>query len=147
MSRRCLLDTNIPIAALKGEPRVRWRLESTPLSHLWLSTVVLGELEFGAEKSAWAARNRERLNALTGRLSLPGVDAGTAWHYGQIRNHLERQGQPIGANDLWIAAQALAAGATLITDNEREFSRVPGLVTEDWLRDAVGTEDKQLNVP
>ncbi|MBS0468517.1 MAG: DUF4411 family protein [Proteobacteria bacterium] len=137
MSTRYLLDTNILIAALKGAPSVRQRLETTALNDLLLSTVVLGELEFGAEKSAWATRNRERLQALTERLPLLGVEASTARHYGQIRAVLERQGQPIGANDLWIAAQALAAGATLVTDNEREFARVPGLALENWLRDAV----------
>jgi len=134
MSTRYLLDTNILIAALKGAPGVRQQLEHTPLNALLLSTVVLGELEFGAEKSAWAARNRQRLNELTERLPLLGVDASTARHYARIRAQLERQGQPIGANDLWIAAQALAADATLVTDNEGEFRRVPGLALENWLR-------------
>ena len=99
------------------------------------TSVVLGELEFGAEKSTWAARNRQRLNELTERLPLLGVDASAARHYARIRAQLERQGQPIGANDLWIAAQALAADATLVTDNEGEFRRVPGLALENWLRD------------
>ena len=135
MSTRYLLDTNILIAALKGAPGVRQRLEHTPLNDLLLSTVVLGELEFGAEKSTWAARNRQRLNELTERLPLIGVDASSARHYARIRAHLERQGQPIGANDLWIAAQALAADATLVTDNEGEFRHVPGLALENWLRD------------
>ena len=62
-------------------------------------------------------------------------DASAARHYARIRAQLERQGQPIGANDLWIAAQALAADATLVTDNEGEFRRVPGLALENWLRD------------
>ena len=77
----------------------------------------------------------ERLNELTERLPLLGVDASAARHYARIRAQLERQGQPIGANDLWIAAQALAADATLVTDNEGEFRRVPGLALENWLRD------------
>jgi tRNA(fMet)-specific endonuclease VapC len=57
----------------------------------------------------------------------------TTRHYALVRAHLERQGTPIGANDTWIAAQALTIGATLVTDNEREFSRVPGLPLENWL--------------
>ena len=127
------LDTNILIAALKGHPAVRARLESTPLDSLRLSTVVLGELEFGAEKSAYAERNRNRLAELTRRLPLLGLDAETAACYGRIRSHLERLGTPIGANDLWIAAQAQRHGATVVTDNLREFERVPGLGVENWL--------------
>lgn len=135
MATRYLLDTNILIAALKGESTVRLRLETLPLPDLLLSTIVLGELEFGAEKSAWAARNRQRLTELTQRLPLIGLEASTARHYARIRMQLERQGTPIGANDLWIAAQALAADATLVTNNEREFRRVQDLAVEDWLGD------------
>lgn len=133
MAALYLLDTNILIAALKGHPAVRARLESTPLDSLRLSTVVLGELEFGAEKSAYAERNRNRLAELTRRLALLGLDAETAACYGRIRSHLERLGTPIGANDLWIAAQAQRHGATVVTDNLREFERVPGLGVENWL--------------
>lgn len=135
MATRYLLDTNILIAALKGESAVRLRLETLPLPDLLLSTIVLGELEFGAEKSAWAARNRQRLTELTQRLPLIGLEASTARHYARIRMQLERQGTPIGANDLWIAAQALAADATLVTNNEREFRRVQDLAVENWLSD------------
>jgi tRNA(fMet)-specific endonuclease VapC len=130
-----MLDTNVLIAALKGQPEVRQRLEAVPLSAMRLSAIVLGELEFGAEKSIHSERNRARLAALTQRLPLVGIDYATTRHYGQVRALLERQGTPIGANDMWIAAQALAIEATLVTDNEREFSRVPGLVLENWLRD------------
>ena len=133
MAALYLLDTNILIAALKGHPAVRARLESTSLEALRLSAVVLGELEFGAEKSAYAERNRNRLAELTRRLPLLGVDAETAACYGRIRSHLERLGTPIGANDLWIAAQAQLHGAIVVTDNLREFERVPGLGVENWL--------------
>ncbi len=128
-----LLDTNILIAALKGRPEVQQRLESVPLSSMRLSAIVLGELEFGAEKSEHGERNRARLATLVQRLPLVGIDSDTTRHYAQIRTRLERQGTPIGANDTWIAAQALAIDATLVTDNEREFSRVPGLTVENWL--------------
>lgn len=133
MATLYLLDTNILIAALKGHPAVRARLESTPLESLRLSAVVLGELEFGAEKSAYAERNRARLAELTRRLPLLGLDAEAAACYGRLRSQLERLGTPIGANDLWIAAQALRHGATVVTDNLREFERVPGLAVENWL--------------
>jgi tRNA(fMet)-specific endonuclease VapC len=128
-----LLDTNILIAALKGHSSVRQQLEVLPLSSLRLSAIVLGELAFGAEKSAQGPRNRVRLAALTERLPMVGVDVETTRHYAQIRALLERQGTPIGANDTWIAAQALAIGATLVTDNTREFSRVAALNLENWL--------------
>lgn len=133
MATLYLLDTNILIAALKGHPAVRARLETTPLESLRLSAVVLGELDFGAEKSAYAERNRARLSELTRRMPLLGLDAETAACYGRIRSHLERLGTPIGANDLWIAAQALRHASTLVTDNLREFERVPGLTVENWL--------------
>lgn len=133
MAALYLLDTNILIAALKGHPSVRACLESTSLEALRLSAIVLGELEFGAEKSAYAERNRSRLAELTRRLPLLGLDAETASCYGRIRSRLERLGTPIGANDLWIAAQAQRHGATVVTDNLREFERVPGLGVENWL--------------
>lgn len=138
MSVLYLLDTNILIAALKGQSEVRQRLESVPLSSMRLSAVVLGELEFGAEKSAHGERNRARLATLTQRLPLVGIDYDTTLHYAQIRARLEGLGTPIGANDTWIAAQALAIDATLVTDNEREFARVPGLALENWLIRAGG---------
>jgi tRNA(fMet)-specific endonuclease VapC len=128
-----LLDTNIVIAALKGAPQVRQQMERIPLGALRLSAVVLGELEFGAEKSAYSERNRTRLAELARNLPLVGIDADTVHQYARIRAFLERQGRPIGANDLWIAAQALAIEAILVTDNMREFGRVPGLALENWV--------------
>lgn len=130
---RYLLDTNIIIAAMKGRPEIVGHLESTPLEDVVLSPVVLGELEFGAEKSRQAERNRARLAELAERLPLAPMDAAASRCYGEVRAHLERLGTPIGANDLWIAAQALALGAILVTDNVGEFSRVPGLKIENWL--------------
>ena len=133
MAALYLLDTNILIAALKGQPSVRQRLEALPLSSLRLSAIVLGELEFGAEKSAHGERNRARLAAIAQRLPLVGLDMETLRHYARVRALLEQQGTPIGANDTWIAAQALAIKATLVTDNTREFARVPELMLENWL--------------
>ncbi len=133
MAALYLLDTNILIAALKGQDAVKQRLETLPLDSIRLSTVVLGELEFGAEKSAYRERNRARLVSMARQLQLVGVDVATSGQYGLVRAYLERQGTPIGANDTWIAAQALAIKAVLVTDNEREFSRVPNLQIENWL--------------
>ena len=133
MPRLYLLDTNIIVAAIKGHDAVRARLETEMAESIRLSLIVLGELEFGAEKSRYGDRNRARLTALVQRFTLIGIDAGTARHYGRIRTILERNGTPIGSNDTWIAAQALAIGATVVTDNLREFARVPDLSTETWL--------------
>jgi tRNA(fMet)-specific endonuclease VapC len=129
-----LLDTNILVAAIKGNPAVVGALRSLAPADLLLSSVVLGELETGAIKSAWPERNRRQLLALVDHLELVPVDRTVALAYGQIRTTLERQGTPIGANDLWIAAQAQALNAVLVTDNTREFSRVGGLALINWLR-------------
>ncbi len=131
---RYLLDTHIVIAALKGLPSVRRKLETIPISDLVLSRVVLGELEVGADKSAHPEKNRARLAALIEGIAVAPLSTETALCYGRIRAALERQGMPIGANDLWIAAQALALGAVVVTDNESEFSRVAGLGLENWKR-------------
>lgn len=128
-----LLDTNILIGAMKGLPQIRQRLEKIPLAQVLLSTIVLGELEFGVEKSAHVARNRNRINELVSNIPTVGIDAEISRKYGQIRASLEKRGAPIGANDLWIAAQAVTLQAVLVTDNTREFSRVPGLITENWI--------------
>lgn len=131
---RFLLDTNILIAAMKGTPAVRAHLETTPLSQLVLSPVVLGELELGVAKSRHQEKNAARLASVASHLPLIPLDAETSRHYGEIRAALENRGMPIGANDYWIAAQARALGAVMVTDNIGEFSRVPGLTVENWLQ-------------
>lgn len=130
---RYLLDTNVFIAALKAHPAVRARLEATAASALVLSPVVLGELETGIEKSSRAEHNLLRLAAVVERIEFVPLDAAASRAYARVRADLERKGTPIGANDLWIAAQALSIGATLVTDNVGEFSRVPGLPVENWM--------------
>lgn len=129
---RYLLDTSTVIAAMKGHPLVRKRLERTPLANVLLSPVVLGELAFGARKSAQVQRNEARLAELAAKFQVPPLDARASLHYGELRARLEREGTPIGANDTWIAAHALALEAAVVTDNVREFSRVPSLVVENW---------------
>jgi len=130
---RWLLDTNILIAALKQHPLVLERLEGVSPRDLVLSPVVLGELELGVTKSRWSSANRARLDALIAGVPLVPLDAAAARTYGEIRGALEQAGQVIGANDLWIAAQAMALKLTLVTDNAREFQRVEGLAVENWL--------------
>ena len=130
---RYLLDTNIFIAAMKGLAPVRERLASVPLDALVLSPVVLGELELGVSKSAHHEKNAGRLAAVVAEIEIAPLAADVARHYAAIRAALECQGTPIGANDYWIAAHAMALDAVVVTDNTAEFSRVPGLAVENWL--------------
>ena len=130
---RYLLDTNIFIAAMKGLAPVRERLASVPLDTLVLSPIVLGELELGVSKSTHREKNAARLAAVVAEIEIAPLTADVARHYAAIRARLERLGTPIGANDYWIAAQAVALDAVVVTDNAAEFSRVPGLAVENWL--------------
>jgi tRNA(fMet)-specific endonuclease VapC len=128
-----LLDTNILIAAIKGREPVRKRLERIDAPNILISPIVLGELLTGVEKSQRRASNRQRLLGVLEGFRLIEMAPDVAIRYGELRATLESRGTPIGANDLWIAAQALALGVTLVTDNEREFRRVDDLAVENWL--------------
>jgi tRNA(fMet)-specific endonuclease VapC len=125
-----LLDTNMLIAAIKGRSPVREKLETVDASHLLVSPIVLGELLTGVEKSQ---RRAKRLLEVLSGLQMVEIQPEVAVLYGQVRATLESAGTPIGANDLWIAAHALSLEAVVVTDNEREFRRVPGLNVENWL--------------
>ncbi len=95
---------------------------------------MLGELQLGVEKSRHREKNAARLAHLIDGIQLAALDAETSRHYyGAIRAELERAGSPIGANDYWVAAQGRALGAVVVTDNTGEFSRVDGLLIENWL--------------
>jgi len=131
---RLLLDTNIFIAASKGHSVVLSRLQQHTVEELLLSSVVWAELEFGIFRSARPEHNRRVFESIVKHLRMVPFDKKAARCYGELRAFLEKQGTPIGPNDTLIAAEALAQRATLITDNLREFSRVPGLRVENWLR-------------
>jgi len=131
---RYLLDTNVFIAAMRGQSAVKERLSRTPLDEVVLSPVVLAELLLGVEKSAHREANARRVTSVVHQLAMVAIDADTSSQYAILRATLERQGRLIGANDLWIAAQCMASGLVLVTDNGSEFARVDGLVTENWLR-------------
>lgn len=129
-----LLDTNICIyIAKRRPPEVLARFESLQPGEAALSVITYGELRFGAEKSMSRTAALERLERLTEWVPVLSLPQDAAVHYGVIRATLELQGRPIGANDLWIAAHALAAQLTLISNNTREFKRIPGLLLEDWV--------------
>jgi tRNA(fMet)-specific endonuclease VapC len=128
-----LLDTNI-ISDLVRNPqgRAATRLKAVGDTGVVTSVVVAGELRYGCLKKG-SARLTERVEAVLREIDVLGVDPATAMVYGALRSRLEAEGQTIGQNDLWIAAQAHVLGATLVTDNEREFRRVEGLAVENWL--------------
>lgn len=134
MSVRYLLDTNICIYITKhNPPLVRERFARHAASELTMSVITLGELRFGAEKSQARERAIASIQTLEHLLQVVSIPPSAGEHYGQIRAALQKSGQPIGNNDLWIAAHARAEGWILVTNNEREFQRVPGLQVENWV--------------
>lgn len=126
-----LLDTNmISEIALRPDGRVEQRFAAEADDCL-TSIIVAAEIRFGLARRSSSRRARRAIEILD---QLAVVDFATPAenHYAKIRTELERKGTPIGANDLFIAAHALALNATLVTANEREFGRVPGLKVENW---------------
>jgi len=132
-----LLDTNIVSYFLRdASPALSQRiLDSTP-DTLAISIISAGELRYGLSKlppSRKATELAQHLNALLTAITVLPLPADAAAHYGKTRAQLETAGTPIGSNDLWIAAHALAQNLTLVTNNTREFERVQGLKLENWL--------------
>ena len=133
MEARYLLDTNICIYVRREKPDlVLRRFRGLKQGEAALSVITFGELVYRAEKSAQRTAALKLLRELAQVLPLLGLPETAAGAYGTIRAELERNRQMIGNNDLWIAAHAKAAGLTLVTNNEREFRRVPGLKVENW---------------
>jgi tRNA(fMet)-specific endonuclease VapC len=129
-----MLDANIVSALVHNRGAARVLLERRNPDRIAISAVVLGEILFGVEKRQSAAL-AVQVTEVVDSLSIRDIDENVAENYGRIRADLERRGTPIGANDLWIAAHALALDATLVTANTVEFSRVDGLRVENWLTD------------
>jgi len=131
---RYLLDTNICIYIIKKRPtEVLERLVSLDPEEVGVSSITVAELEYGVAKSSRPRQNREALLNFLAPLQILAFDDQAAQHYGKIRAYLERKGQTIGAMDLLIAAHARSLSLTLVTNNEKEFSRVPGLTVENWV--------------
>jgi tRNA(fMet)-specific endonuclease VapC len=130
---RYMLDTNICIhIAKQNPPRVMARFSQLSPDEVAMSVVTYGELRFGAEKSSRSAAAIRSLNAFVEAVPVLSLDPDVGSNYGRLRLDLERRGQPIGNNDLWIASHCLQLGLTLVTNNEREFSRIPNLSIENW---------------
>ncbi len=126
-----LPDTNAISRHLRGDDRHLSARFAAEFSQLILSAIVLAELEFGAAKSG-IARHRTRLDGLLASLPIEPFTQSDSVTYGRLRALLQRRGEMIGALDALIAAQALRLGATVVTHNVREFSRIPGLKIENW---------------
>jgi tRNA(fMet)-specific endonuclease VapC len=129
-----MLDTNICVALMRGRSaRALDRLWQHRTDLIAISIITLAELEFGVAKSARPSYNASHLAAFISPLAILSFDALAAGIYGTVRMGLEQVGMPIGPLDTLIAAHALSLRMTLITNNEREFSRVAGLQIENWL--------------
>jgi tRNA(fMet)-specific endonuclease VapC len=131
---RFLLDTNI-VSDLVRHPRGRIadRIAEVGEQHICTSIIVAAELRYGAAKKG-SSRLTAQLEAVLAAVDVLALEAPADTVYGELRARLERAGQSIGANDLLIAAHAVALGHTVVTDNEREFSRIDDLRVENWLR-------------
>ena len=129
-----LLDTNICIYIAKQRPpEVLARLEALMSGSVSMSVITFSELLFGANRSQHRQKALDTLEKLSLAIPVLPMDSDAGFHYGQIRAELQKQGTPIGNNDLWIAAHARSQGLVLVTNNEREFVRVPGLEVENWV--------------
>ena len=130
-----LLDTNIVSFAFRDRPpKVLSRLAQKQSSELAISAITLAELRFGADKSSAARRYHALIDTFVVRVPALPFDVAAATAYGRLRASLASRGTPIGPLDTLIAAHALSLGATLVTNNLREFRRVEGLIIEDWTR-------------
>ena len=127
-----LLDTNIVIYTIKNRPaQVRQRFVLND-GRMGISSVTLGELVFGAERSSQPQRNLNDIESLVARMDVLPFDDLAAYHFGQIRANLYDRAQPIGSFDTMIAGHARSRGLILVTNNEAEFVRVAGLRIENW---------------
>lgn len=129
-----LLDTNIAIYVIKRRPIEVLGQFNAQASRMAISVITLAELMHGAEKSSQPTSNLAVVEDFCSRLEILPYTAKAAQHYGSVRAYLERNGQPIGVNDLHIAAHARSEGLVLVTNNVREFVRVPALQVENWIQ-------------
>ncbi len=129
-----MLDTNICIYIIRQKPiNVIDRFRQSQISDIGISSITLSELEYGIRKSAKPEQNQFALSQFSAPLEILPYDDLAAHYYGNIRAYLEKQGTPIGSLDMLIAAHALSLDCTLITNNEKEFTRVPNLEVKNWI--------------
>ncbi|MBI5217263.1 MAG: type II toxin-antitoxin system VapC family toxin [Ignavibacteriae bacterium] len=132
-----ILDTNTCIYIIKKKPKeVLERLSRVNVHDIGISSITLSELEYGVEKSSNPQRNRITLFEFISGFEIFRYDESAAREYGIVRAALEKRGTPIGSMDMLIAAHAKALQVILVTNNVREFSRVHGLMIENWVDNA-----------
>jgi tRNA(fMet)-specific endonuclease VapC len=132
-----MLDTDILIYFVNRKPgfeHIARRMSGRSPGELRLSAITLAELTFGIESGEFRAANRRALVDLLQLFQADDLPSGAAQDLGEIKTALLRKGKAIGSYDMLIAAHARHIGATVVTDNEREFRRVPGLTVQNWLK-------------
>jgi tRNA(fMet)-specific endonuclease VapC len=130
-----LLDTDICIYLIREKPlQVIQRIQKMRPTELAISSVTFAELSYGVAKSQQAKKNQKALQRLISSLQIKDFDQAAALEYGKIRAHLEKKGRVIGPMDMLIAAHCRSQSDTLVTNNENEFRRVPGLTVENWAK-------------
>lgn len=129
-----MLDTNICIYAMKNYPAELRDRFNRLAEQLCMSSITLGELHYGAEKSARRLENLQAIEHFSARLDVLSFSPKAAAHHGQIRAELERIGRPAGAYDMLIGGHARSEGLIVVTNNMREFERMPGLRVENWVQ-------------
>jgi tRNA(fMet)-specific endonuclease VapC len=129
-----MLDTNTCIHVIKHRSKALFdRMSVLPIESIASSSIVIAELWYGVALSSKKKHNETALKDFLDYIDVLDWPVGAGPVYGNIRRHLKEKGTPIGAMDLLIAAHALFLGAVLVTDNVREFERVPGLNLENWI--------------
>nr|WP_090715923.1 MULTISPECIES: type II toxin-antitoxin system VapC family toxin [sulfur-oxidizing symbionts] len=129
-----ILDTNICIYVVKKKPITAFsRFSHIPSCHMAISVITYGELLYGANKSQYRHKSLSVLNNFIALTQVIQIDKNVAKHYGEIKADLSKKGQIISDNDLWIAAHVRSLDATLVSNNLKEFERVQGLKTENWV--------------
>lgn len=130
-----LLDTNICVALIRQRPpTVIQHITNHQLTDICISTITIAELQYGVNKSRNVLQNQHALGQFLIPFTFLEFDDSAAHVYGPLRTLLESQGTPIGSLDMLLAAQAIAQSVIVVTNNTKEFSRIPQLTLEDWTK-------------
>lgn len=130
-----MLDTNTCIYIIKQKPPdVIERFNHTEISEIGISSITLSELFYGVSKSSKPEQNQMALTQFIAPMEILPYDDEASQYYGDLRAHLEKQGTPIGSLDMLIAAHTLSIACTLVTNNEKEFIRIPNLKIDNWAK-------------
>jgi tRNA(fMet)-specific endonuclease VapC len=130
-----LLDTNICIYIIKKKPaEVFDKFKNLTIGDVGISSITLAELQYGIEKSSNSVKNKEALEKFLTPIEVIDFGYDATVEYGKIRSELERKGVPIGPLDMLIAAHAMSLDVTLVTNNVREFERIPELKIDNWTK-------------